>query len=146
MFKKTSLLILAVSFLLTGCTTSTVTSVSKDGGNVFALSTEVVDRMLMGAMSSEISRGGISRGSTVYPSYVGTVSMGALDTDTITASARPAKGRRVDGEIISGYVFEVQRHGSAPVRGAPTANRIHAKLQADAELTGTGATFIEFSQ
>lgn len=146
MFKKTSLIILVVSFLLTGCTTSTVTSVSNDGGNVFALPAEVVDRMLMDAMSAEISGGGISRGSTVYPSYIGTVSMGALDTDTITASAKPAKGRRADGEIISGYVFEVQRHGSAPVRGAPAANRIHAKLQADAERTGTGAVFIEFSQ
>jgi hypothetical protein len=59
--------------------------------------------------------------------------------------ARPATGRRVGGEIIQGYVFEVKRHGSAPATGSPTAKRIHAKLQADAELTGTGAAFIEFS-
>ena len=146
MFQKNALLILAVFFLMTGCTTSTITSVSKDGGNVYALPTEVVDRMLMDAMSAEISKGEISRGSASYPSYFGTVKWGAVDSDTITASAKPAKGRRVDGEIISGYVFEVQRHGSAPATGSPTAKRIHAKLQADAELTGTGATFIEFSQ
>ena len=146
MFQKNALLILAVFFLMTGCTTSTITSVSKDGGNVYALPTEVVDRMLMDAMSAEISKGGISRGSASYPSYFGTVKWGAVDSDTITASAKPATGRRVDGEIISGYVFEVQRHGSAPATGSPTAKRIHAKLQADAELTGTGAAFIEFSQ
>jgi len=146
MFKKTSLSILAVFFLLTGCTTSTVTSVSKDGGNVYALPTEVVDHMLMDAMSAEIPKGEISRGSASYPSYVGKVKWGAVDSDIITASAKPAKGRRVDGEIISGYVFEVQRHGSAPATGSPTAKRIHAKLQADAELTGTGAAFTEFSQ
>jgi len=70
MFQKNALLILAVFFLMTGCTTSTITSVSKDGGNVYALPTEVVDRMLMDAMSAEISKGGISRGSASYPAIL----------------------------------------------------------------------------
>lgn len=132
--------------ILAACTTSTVTSVNDSGGNVYALPTEVVDRMLLDAMSAEIPSGEISRGSAAYPSYSGVVKWGAVDKDTITAMARPAQGRKPGGETVDGYVFEVQRHGSAPATGSPTAKRIHAKLQADAELTGSGAAFIGYSQ
>lgn len=145
MFHKLSTIsTIAFLVLLASCTTSTITSVDGNSGNVYALPAEVVDRMLLDAMSAEIPRGGISRGSTPYPSYSGDVKWGSVDTDTITAMARPASGRRANGEIVLGFVFEVQRHGSAPATGSPTAKRIHAKLQTDAELTGTGAAFIEY--
>ena len=141
---KFRIVALLASILLAACTGSTVTSVDKHGGNVYALPTEVVDRMLVDAMSAEIPKGELSRGSTDYPSYSGEVMWGALDTDTITAVARPAIGRRVDGTEVDGFVFEVSRYGTAPATGKPTAKRIHAKLQADAELTGTGAAFVRF--
>ena len=129
---------------LAACST-TLTSVDKEGGNVYALPPTVVDQMLKDAMSTEISSGTLRRGSTPYPSYLGEVTWGSLDKDTITASARPAKGRKLDGTIIDGYVFEVTRKGTAPATGEPTVKRIFAKLQNDAELTGTGVAFIEFT-
>lgn len=129
---------------LAACST-TLTSVDKEGGNVYALSPTVVDQMLKDAMSTEISSGTLRRGSTPYPSYLGEVTWGSLDKDTITASARPAKGRKLDGTIIDGYVFEVTRKGTAPATGEPTVKRIFAKLQNDAELTGTGVAFVEFT-
>lgn len=129
---------------LAACST-TLTSVDKEGGNVYALSPTVVDQMLKDAMSTEISTGTLRRGSTPYPSYLGEVTWGSLDKDTITASARPAKGRKLDGTIIDGYVFEVTRKGTAPASGEPTVKRIFAKLQNDAELTGTGVAFVEFT-
>ena len=129
---------------LAACST-TLTSVDKEGGNVYALSPTVVDQMLKDAMSTEISTGTLRRGSTPYPSYLGEVTWGSLDKDTITASARPAKGRKLDGTIIDGYVFEVTRKGTAPATGEPTVKRIFAKLQNDAELTGTGVAFVEFT-
>ena len=135
--------LLAFVFLV-ACTGSTVTSVDKHGGNVYALPAEVVDRMLVEAMSAEIPKGELSRGSTTYPSYSGEVMWGAIDTDTITAVAKPAIGRKVDGTEVDGFVFEVSRYGTAPATGKPTAKRIHAKLQADAELTGTGTAFVKF--
>jgi len=129
---------------LTSCST-TLTSVDGKGGNVYALPPTVVDQMLQDAMSTEISSGILRRGSTPYPSYLGEVTWGSLDKDTITASARPAKGRKLDGTVVDGYVFEVSRKGTAPATGEPTVKRIFAKLQKDAELTGTGAAFVEFS-
>ena len=129
---------------LQGCST-TLTSVDKDGGNVYALSVEVVDQMLKDAMETEIPVGALRRGSTAYPSYIGEVTWGSLDKDTITAAARPAKGRKIDGTVVNGYVFEVKRKGTAPATGEPTVKRIFAKLQKDAELTGTGSAFIEFA-
>ncbi|MDH3549633.1 MAG: hypothetical protein OEQ16_09825 [Gammaproteobacteria bacterium] len=129
---------------LTSCST-TLTSVDGKGGNVYALPPTVVDQMLQDAMSTEISSGTLRRGSTPYPSYLGEVTWGSLDKDTITASARPAKGRKLDGTVVDGYVFEVSRKGTAPATGEPTVKRIFAKLQKDAELTGTGAAFVEFS-
>lgn len=129
---------------LAACST-TLTSVDKEGGNVYALPPTVVDQMLKDAMSTEISTGTLRRGSTPYPSYLGEVTWGSLDKDTITASARPAKGRKLDGTIIDGYVFEVTRKGTAPASGEPTVKRIFAKLQNDAELTGAGVAFVEFT-
>ena len=129
---------------LTACST-TLTSVDENGGNVYALPPTVVDQILKDAMSTEISTGTLRRGSTPYPSYIGEVTWGSLDKDTITASARPAKGRKLDGTIVDGYVFEVSRKGTAPATGEPTVKRIFAKLQKDAELTGTGAAFVEFT-
>ena len=129
---------------LTACST-TLTSVDENGGNVYALPPTVVDQILKDAMSTEISTGTLRRGSTPYPSYIGEVTWGSLDKDTITASARPAKGRKLDGSIVDGYVFEVSRKGTAPATGEPTVKRIFAKLQKDAELTGTGAAFVEFT-
>jgi len=129
---------------LAACST-TLTSVDKDGGNVYALPPTVVDQMLKDAMSTEISTGTLRRGSTPYPSYLGEVTWGSLDKDTITVSARPAKGRKLDGTIIDGYVFEVSRKGTAPATGEPTVKRIFAKLQNDAELTGAGVAFVEFT-
>jgi len=129
---------------LTSCST-TLTSVDGKGGNVYALPPTVVDQILKDAMSTEISTGTLRRGSTPYPSYLGEVTWGSLDKDTITASARPAKGRKLDGTIVDGYVFEVSRKGTAPATGEPTVKRIFAKLQKDAELTGTGAAFVEFA-
>ena len=129
---------------LTSCST-TLTSVDGKGGNVYALPPTVVDQMLKDAMSTEISSGTLRRGSTPYPSYLGDVTWGSLDKDTITVSARPAKGRKLDGTVVDGYVFEVSRKGTAPATGEPTVKRIFAKLQKDAELTGTGAAFVEFS-
>lgn len=140
-FRTLALLVLT---LLTACTGSTVTSVDKNGGNVYALPAEVVDRMLVDAMSAEIPSGELKRGSTPYPSYAGEVMWGAIDTDTITAVAKPAVGRKLNGSEVDGFVFEVSRYGTAPATGKPTAKRIHAKLQADAELTGTGAAFVSF--
>lgn len=136
--------LLFVFALLAGCTGSTVTSVNSHGGNVYALPVTVVDRMLVEAMSAEIPGAALTRGSTPYPSYSGEVMWGAIDTDTITAVAKPARGRRLDGTEVDGFVFEVSRYGTAPATGKPTAKRIHAKLQADAELTGTGAAFVAF--
>jgi hypothetical protein len=141
--KRHSWLMLTLA-LLAGCTGSTVTSVNRHGGNVYALPVEVVDRMLVEAMSAEIPGAELSRGSTPYPSYSGEVMWGSLDTDTITAVAKPAKGRRLDGTEVDGFVFEVSRYGTAPATGKPTAKRIHSKLQADAELTGTGTAFVGF--
>ena len=141
---KIRIVALLAFVFLAACTGSTVTSVDKHGGNVYALPAEVVDRMLVEAMSAEIPKGELSRGSTTYPSYSGEVMWGAIDTDTITAVARPAVGRKVDGTEVDGFVFEVSRYGTAPATGKPTAKRIHAKLQADAELTGTGAAFFRF--
>ena len=129
---------------LTSCST-TLTSVDDEGGNVYAQPPAVVDQMLKDAMSTEISTGTLRRGSTPYPSYLGEVTWGSLDKDTITASARPAKGRKLDGTIVDGYVFEVSRKGTAPATGEPTVKRIFAKLQKDAELTGTGTAFVEFT-
>ena len=129
---------------LAACST-TLTSVDKEGGNVYALPPMVVDQMLKDAMSTEISTGTLRRGSAPYPSYLGEVTWGSLDKDTITASARPAKGRKLDGTIVDGYVFEVKRKGTAPATGEPTVKRIFAKLQNDAELTGTGIAFVEFT-
>jgi hypothetical protein len=68
-----------------------------------------------------------------------------VDKDRITASARPAKGRKIDGALVDGYVFEVNRKGTAPATGESTVKRIFQKLQQDAELTGTGAAFVEFT-
>jgi len=130
--------------LLAACTGSTVTSVDKHGGNVYALPVEVVDRMLVDAMTAEIPSGELRRGSTTYPSYSGEVMWGAIDTDTITAAAKPAIGRKLDGTEVDGFLFEVSRYGTAPATGKPTAKRIHAKLHADAELTGTGVVFVGF--
>jgi hypothetical protein len=141
--KRHSWLMLTLA-LLAGCTGSTVTSVNRHGGNVYALPVEVVDRMLVEAMSAEIPGAELSRGSTPYPSYSGEVMWGSLDTDTITAVAKPAKGLRLDGTEVDGFVFEVSRYGTAPATGKPTAKRIHSKLQADAELTGTGTAFVGF--
>ena len=124
---------------------STLTSVDDEGGNVYALPLEVVDQMLQDAMATEIPGGTLRRGSTSYPSYMGVVTWGSLDKDTITASARPAKGRKLDGTIVDGYVFEVSRKGTAPATGEPTVKRIFAKLQKDAELTGAGAAFFEYA-
>lgn len=131
--------------ILAACST-TLTSVDDKGGNVYLLPLEVVDQMLQDAMSTEIPSGTLRRGSTPYPSYMGVVTWGSLDKDTITASARPAKGRKLDGTIVDGFVFEVSRKGTAPATGEPTVKRIFAKLQKDAELTGTGAAFVEFSK
>jgi hypothetical protein len=47
--------------------------------------------------------------------------------------------------MVDGFVFEVKRKGTAPATGEPTVKRIFAKLQKDAELTGTGSAFIGFS-
>jgi hypothetical protein len=129
---------------LQGCST-TLTSVDKDGGNVYALPAEVVDQMLKDAMETEIPSGTLRRGSTAYPSYIGEVTWGSLDKDTITAAARPATGRKINGTMVDGFVFEVKRKGTAPATGEPTVKRIFAKLQKDAELTGTGSAFIGFS-
>ena len=142
--KRNVLWLIVVLAGLAACST-TLTSVDKEGGNVYALPPTVVDQMLKDAMSTEISTGTLRRGSTPYPSYLGEVTWGSLDKDTITASARPAKGRKLDGTIIDGYVFEVTRKGTAPATGEPTVKRIFAKLQNDAELTGTGVAFIEFT-
>ena len=142
--KRNVLWLIVVLAGLAACST-TLTSVDKEGGNVYALSPTVVDQMLKDAMSTEISTGTLRRGSTPYPSYLGEVTWGSLDKDTITASARPAKGRKLDGTIIDGYVFEVTRKGTAPATGEPTVKRIFAKLQNDAELTGTGVAFVEFT-
>ncbi len=141
---KNTLITIAALTFITACTGSTVTSVGKNGGNVYALPLAVVDRMLLDAMSAEIPSGELTRGSTNYPSYSGEVMWGAVDTDTITAVARPAVGRKLDGTEVDGYVFEVSRYGTAPATGSPTAKRIHSKLQADAELSGTGAAFVRF--
>src|SRR5210317_359930 len=67
---------------LAACST-TLTSVDKDGGNVYALPPTVVDQMLKDAMSTEISTGTLRRGSTPYPSYLGEVTWGSLDKDTL---------------------------------------------------------------
>ena len=139
LFLTWTLLLLA----LQGCST-TLTSVDEDGGNVYALPVVVVDQMLKDAMETEIPSGTLRRGSSTYPSYIGEVTWGSLYKDTITASARPAKGRRVDGTVVDGYVFEVNRKGTAPATGEPTVKRIFAKLQKDAELTGTGSAFVQF--
>lgn len=141
---RNSLWLIVVLLGLVSCST-TLTSVDKQGGNVYALSPVVVDQMLKDAMSTEISSGTLRRGSAPYPSYLGEVTWGSLDKDTITASARPAKGRKLDGTFVNGYVFEVSRKGTAPATGEPTVKRIFAKLQKDAELTGTGAAFVEYS-
>jgi len=131
--------------LVIGACSTTLTSVDDKGGNVYALPAEVVDQMLKDAMSTEIPSGTLRRGSSPYPSYIGEVTWGSVDTDRITASARPAKGRKIDGTLVDGYVFEVSRKGTAPATGESTVKRIFAKLQQDAELTGTGAAFIEFT-
>jgi hypothetical protein len=130
--------------VISACST-TLTSVDDKGGNVYALPAEVADQMLKDAMSTEIPSGTLRRGSSPYPSYIGEVTWGSVDTDRITASARPAKGRKIDGTLVDGYVFEVSRKGTAPATGESTVKRIFAKLQQDAELTGTGAAFIEFT-
>ena len=137
--------ILIVLAGLAACST-TLTSVDDKGGNVYSLPLEVVDQMLQDAMATEIPSGTLRRGSTPYPSYMGVVTWGSLDKDTITASARPAKGRKLDGTIVDGFVFEVSRKGTAPATGEPTVKRIFAKLQKDAELTGTGTAFVEFAE
>ena len=76
--------------------------------------------------------------------YIGEVTWGSVDKDKIIAAARPAKGRNFDGTIVDGFVFEVKRKGTAPATGNPTIKRIFAKLQSDAELTGTGSSFVSF--
>jgi hypothetical protein len=131
--------------LVIGACSTVLTSVDDKGGNVYALPAEVVDQMLKDAMSTEIPSGTLRRGSSPYPSYIGEVTWGSVDKDRITASARPAKGRKIDGTLVDGYVFEVSRKGTAPATGESTVKRIFAKLQQDAELTGTGAAFIEFT-
>jgi hypothetical protein len=140
----TTLPFLFLALFFTACST-TLTSVDKHGGNVYALPVEVVDQMLKDAMETEIPAGTLRRGSMPYPSYIGEVTWGSLDKDTITAMARPATGRKIDGTLVEGYVFEVKRKGTAPVTGEPTVKRIFAKLQKDAELTGTGSSFVEFT-
>lgn len=131
--------------LIVGACSTTLTSVDSQGGNVYALPVEVVDQMLNDAMSTEIPSGTLRRGSSSYPSYIGEVTWGSLDKDTVTASARPAKGRTIDGRVVDGYVFEVKRKGTAPATGEPTVKRIFAKLQKDAELTGTGSAFLAYA-
>ena len=143
-FNRKILWVLIAAAGLSACS-STLTSVDDEGGNVYALPPAVVDQMLQDAMATEIPVGTLRRGSTPYPSYMGVVTWGSLDKDTITASARPAKGRKLDGTIVEGYVFEVSRKGTAPATGEPTVERIFAKLQKDAELTGTGAAFVEYA-
>lgn len=139
-----SILVVWALLSLQGCSTS-LTSVDRDGGNVYALPAVVVDQMLKEAMETEIPSGTLRRGSTSYPSYIGEVTWGSIDKDTITAQARPAKGRKIDGEIVDGFVFEVNRKGTAPATGEPVVKRIFTKLQKDAELTGTGTAFVEFA-
>lgn len=133
-----------VLLLIIGACSTTLTSVDSQGGNVYALPAEVVDQMLKDAMSTEIPSGTLRRGSSLYPSYIGEVTWGSLDKDTITAAARPARGRTIDGKVVEGYVFEVKRKGTAPATGEPTVKRIFAKLQKDAELTGTGSAFLAY--
>ena len=135
----------AAALLFLGGCSNTLSSVDKDGGNVYALPVAVVDQMLRDAMETEIPPESLRRGSKPYPMYLGEVTWGSLDKDTITAVARPAIGRKLDGTRVEGFVFEVSRKGTAPATGEPTIKRILAKLHKDAELTGTGAAFVEFA-
>ena len=136
----------AAAILVISACSSTLSSVDDDGGNVYALPATVVDQMLRDAMTSEVPAETLPRGSEPYPMYLGEVTWGSIDKDTITVSARPAIGRKLDGSEVQGYVFEVSRKGTAPATGEPTIKRILAKLHKDAELTGSGAAFVRFAR
>lgn len=136
----------AAAILVISACSSTLSSVDDDGGNVYALPATVVDQMLRDAMVSEVPAETLRRGSQPYPMYLGEVTWGSIDTDTISVSARPAIGRKLDGSEVEGYVFEVSRKGTAPATGEPTIKRILAKLHKDAELTGSGAAFVRFAR
>lgn len=136
----------AAAILVISACSSTLSSVDGNGGNVYALPVTVVDQMLRDAMVSEVPVETLRRGSQPYPMYLGEVTWGSLDTDTISALARPAIGRKLDGSEVEGYVFEVSRKGTAPATGEPTIKRILAKLHKDAELTSSGAAFVRFAR
>ena len=130
MTKSTTLLtasILLAAFLA-GCSGTRSTVADPSTAHVYPLSEEQANQVVAEAMAAEFSGSAISRVDFPNSGYRVTIRF-ALDSHDIVALFIPAKARTTEGEIVDGYVFEVNDSGTMAISGRRRASKLFEGIQ-----------------
>lgn len=129
----TVLTFLAFSLLTLACTSTRSTlGNSALGARVYPLDAAQVDGILRQAMEAEFGAGNVFKVARDAMAYEAEL-RDRVDSDTVTAVARPWKGMGEGGQVVDGYVLEVQRSGTYPSKGIGARDRVFERLIAAAE-------------
>lgn len=124
---------LTLSFLTLACTgTRSTLGTSSMGARVYPLNASQADGLLRQVMEAEFGEGNVHRVARDAMAYEAELRF-LIDTDTVTAAARPWKGLDENGQVVDGYVLEVRRSGTYPAKGIGARDRVFERLIAEAE-------------
>lgn len=137
-------LITLLTFLLLACA-GTVSSIDGDNPKIYLMSEQVANSIMKSAMNAEIDKEYIQQLAAPQVGYSGKVQYG-IDRDTITLFATMAIGKNEAGNEVQGYIFEAKHSGTAPVAGAPTAERLLTRVVKDANQLGQKASFVRLAE
>jgi len=138
-------IMLIVVLMLAGCA-GTLSSL-KMGPNestavIFPVSSEVADRLVVSAMIRKCPNEIISRVEFPNKGYQLMLYIG-LDHHRIIAFYIPAQGRNAEGEIVPGFIFEVDHQGTT-ARGVIYANDIFEMIIEDATRVAKPILFVGY--
>ena len=117
--------------LLTSCSTTHTTDrlegVGAEAAFFFPMTELEADKVMADAMSYQFPDGNISRIDLPFKGYTVTRRF-MLDSQTFAVRRIPSSGSGLNGELVSGFYFEVIDEGTMPVSGATRASSLFQKV------------------
>ena len=133
---------------LVGCSSSRSTAAGPGGpaeAVMFPLSAEQADKIIASAVAAEFPGKPVSRVEFPNKGYQVTIRF-ALDSHTIVATMIPAKGRKPDGEVAEGFVFEVNDSGTMVISGRRRASKLFKRINERARVAAQPLPLVGYAE